>query len=112
VNKISQPAAVAAFAALLAVSACGQDLAGRTPTAIRSAAAEGAKAEAEARMDATYQREQTAKQELARSQNDAARAEVDRTPDAAASADRRTARQLANKDCESESADPRTSCHR
>jgi hypothetical protein len=112
VNKINQTAAVATFAALLAVSACGQDVPARTPTEIRSAAAEGAKAEAEARMDASYKREQTAKQELKRSQNDAALAEVSRTPDAAASADRRTARQLANADCESESADPRTSCNR
>jgi ABC-type glycerol-3-phosphate transport system substrate-binding protein len=112
VNKINQAAAIAAFAALLAVSACGQSSPAQTPTEIRSAAAEGAKAEAESRMDATYNREQTAKHELERAENVAAQAEAERTADAGASADGRTTRGRPSKECESESADPRTSCNR
>ena len=111
-TEIYRPAAVAAFAALLAVSACGQDAPAQTPTEIRSNATEGAKAEAEARMDAAYNREQTAKHELERRENDAARAEADRVPDAAGSADHRTERKLTNKDCDPESRDSRTSCNR
>jgi hypothetical protein len=56
-NKLGYAAAGAAVAVLLFVSACGQSAPAQTPDEIRSHAAEGAKAEAEARMDATYRRE-------------------------------------------------------
>lgn len=60
-RNIGRSVTTAALALLLAISACGPSVPPQTPEETRKAAAEAAKVEAEARMDAIDKKEQAAK---------------------------------------------------
>ena len=62
-NKIKLSAATAAFALVIALSGCGQSAPPQSPEETRKAAAEAAKVEAEAKLDAIAKKEQAAKGE-------------------------------------------------
>jgi len=95
VNRIREGLAGVALAAVVAVGACAYDAPSPGPARIRAAVTEAAVARPHARLadvDATSDRHQ------------AGRVSGDATQGGASPA--------ANSDCESESADPRTSCYR
>jgi len=63
VKMLERSTRTAVLAVVLSLAACGPNAPPQTAEETRTAAAEGAKQEAEARMDATFKKEQAAKRE-------------------------------------------------
>lgn len=109
-NTIRQLAAGAAIMLLVAVSGCGQEVAGKSPADARQAATASATADAVAIMDAT--------DKVAEDSRRAAQAQIEVGPgDANAGktptvAEAKTAHSVAIERCETQSADSRPLCRK
>jgi hypothetical protein len=107
-NKLKHAAMFAALTVLLTVTACGQETPAQSRADIRKAAAEGAKTEALARMDAAWKIDE-ARRQLARAQTDVTTVEVGATRDVTV-AEAEAEHKVAIARCEAQSKDARALC--
>jgi hypothetical protein len=109
-NRLKHSAVLAAFTALLTVTACGHGTPAQSQADVRKAAAGGARAEAEARLDAAWKIDE-ARRQLAKAQNDVATVEVGATRYVTV-AEAEAAYKVAIARCAAQSSDSRAPCEK